>query len=275
MHGDGFTTPPPPTHAQHFPYCALLIIPTPFFTHSIPPSSPTYPHNIYPTHHTAQHTTQHNTQHTTQHTPNTQVTFASLYEFLEAASRQVLHCPRCSHTVTAAHGVCAYCHENAYQCRECRYINYAQLDGWLCTECGHSRYGRFDVSVLCGAPTGGIPAVKGAREYARVLKALGMVACGGGALWGVLGVGGGMRGCCCVWYCIPVFCECNSLLWVKYTALLSWYLIPFLPPVMHHNHLTITIPPLTIINPPVHPPHTPRHANKTGTQPTCCPLCSP
>lgn len=116
---------------------------------------------------------------------HTQLTFVALYEFLEASAREVLHCPRCSHTVTAAHGVCSYCHENAYQCRECRYINYAQPDALLCTECGHSRYGRFDVSILCGAPTAGIPSVADRQEYERLLRALGMICCcycGGGVL---------------------------------------------------------------------------------------------
>ena len=54
---------------------------------------------------------------------------------------------RCSHIVTDRFGTCNYCGENAYQCRHCRSINYDHLDGFLCVECGYSRYGRFDFSL--------------------------------------------------------------------------------------------------------------------------------
>lgn len=38
------------------------------------------------------------------------------------------------------------CHrENAYQCRQCRHINYEAPDAFICSECGHSRYGRFEL----------------------------------------------------------------------------------------------------------------------------------
>ena len=55
-------------------------------------------------------------------------------------------CPRCSRVVTDRHGICKNCHENAYQCRQCRNINYEKLDAFLCNECGYSRYGRFDLA---------------------------------------------------------------------------------------------------------------------------------
>ncbi|KAF6258322.1 E3 ubiquitin-protein ligase UBR4-domain-containing protein [Scenedesmus sp. NREL 46B-D3] len=54
------------------------------------------------------------------------------------AAAEVLHCPRCSHVVTDKHGMCSYCRENAYQCRQCRHINYEAPDAFICPECGHS-----------------------------------------------------------------------------------------------------------------------------------------
>ncbi|KAI0565043.1 hypothetical protein FGB62_22g335 [Gracilaria domingensis] len=59
-----------------------------------------------------------------------------------------LQCPRCSRPVTDRHGICRNCHENAYQCRQCRNINYENLDGFLCNECGYCKHGRFEFSVL-------------------------------------------------------------------------------------------------------------------------------
>lgn len=58
-----------------------------------------------------------------------------------------LQCPRCSRSVTDRHGICRNCHENAYQCRQCRNINYENLDGFLCNECGYCKHGRFEFCV--------------------------------------------------------------------------------------------------------------------------------
>lgn len=63
-----------------------------------------------------------------------------------------LQCPRCSRSVTDRHGICRNCHENAYQCRQCRNINYENLDGFLCNECGYCKHGRFEFSIS-GRPT--------------------------------------------------------------------------------------------------------------------------
>lgn len=63
-----------------------------------------------------------------------------------------LQCPRCSRPVTDRHGICRNCHENAYQCRQCRNINYENLDGFLCNECGYCKHARFEFSVT-GRPT--------------------------------------------------------------------------------------------------------------------------
>ncbi|KAB2613738.1 auxin transport protein BIG-like [Pyrus ussuriensis x Pyrus communis] len=43
---------------------------------------------------------------------------------------------------------CGNCHENAYQCRQCRNINYENLDSFLCNECGYSKYGRFEFNFM-------------------------------------------------------------------------------------------------------------------------------
>ncbi|KAM6559466.1 hypothetical protein CsatA_028705 [Cannabis sativa] len=62
----------------------------------------------------------------------------SFYENLQALSLEPLQCHRCSRPVTDKHGICGNCHEkNAYQCRQCRNINYENLDSFLCNECGY------------------------------------------------------------------------------------------------------------------------------------------
>ncbi|CAI9109909.1 OLC1v1009837C1 [Oldenlandia corymbosa var. corymbosa] len=70
------------------------------------------------------------------------------YENLQALSLEPLQCPRCSRPVTDKHGICSNCHENAYQCRQCRNINYENLDSFLCNECGYSKYGRFEFNFM-------------------------------------------------------------------------------------------------------------------------------
>jgi hypothetical protein len=55
----------------------------------------------------------------------------------------VISCPRCSRSVSNAHGVCGNCGEVAFQCRKCRHINYDRLDAFLCVECGYCASGFF------------------------------------------------------------------------------------------------------------------------------------
>lgn len=69
-----------------------------------------------------------------------------------SSANENLQCPRCSRPVTDRHGICRNCHENAYQCRQCRNINYENLDGFLCNECGYCKHARFEFSVT-GRPT--------------------------------------------------------------------------------------------------------------------------
>ncbi|KAJ6752310.1 hypothetical protein OIU85_002713 [Salix viminalis] len=59
----------------------------------------------------------------------------SFYENLKALSLEPLQCPR-------------NCHESAYQCRQCRNINYENLDSFLCNECGYNKYGRFEFNFM-------------------------------------------------------------------------------------------------------------------------------
>lgn len=79
---------------------------------------------------------------------NFMIELDSFYENLQASSLESLQCPRCSRPVTDKHGICNNCHENAYQCRQCRNINYENLDSFLCNECGYSKYGRFEFNFM-------------------------------------------------------------------------------------------------------------------------------
>lgn len=100
---------------------------------------------------------------------NLMVEFDTFHVAEQSAAQETLQCPRCSRAVTDRHGICRNCHENAYQCRQCRNINYEQLDAFLCNECGHSRYGRFDLSFKARpscehAPVEGDDDVQAARS---------------------------------------------------------------------------------------------------------------
>jgi hypothetical protein len=74
-----------------------------------------------------------------------------LFEFNDfydtASSREKLMCPRCNRAVTNKHGTCDSCRENAYQCRQCRNINYEHLDAFLCNECGFCKHAKFTFSI--------------------------------------------------------------------------------------------------------------------------------
>lgn len=75
------------------------------------------------------------------------IEYASFYENLQALATEKLQCPRCNRVVTDKHGLCSRCRENAYQCRQCRNINYENLDAFLCNECGYCKWARFDFSL--------------------------------------------------------------------------------------------------------------------------------
>lgn len=71
------------------------------------------------------------------------IEYADFYEDVQAKASERLMCPRCSRTVHDKNGICRHCHENAHQCRQCRNINYENLNAFQCNECGHSKYGTF------------------------------------------------------------------------------------------------------------------------------------
>lgn len=60
--------------------------------------------------------------------------------------RELLPCPRCSKIVEDRHGVCS-CGENAFQCGQCRNINYENLGAFFCNECGTSRFCKLEVQL--------------------------------------------------------------------------------------------------------------------------------
>ena len=84
---------------------------------------------------------------------------------------EALHCPRCSRSVTDRHGICRICHENAYQCRQCRNINYENLDGFLCNECGYCKHGRFEFSIS-GRPTFVAEPIENEHDRKRASKVI-------------------------------------------------------------------------------------------------------
>lgn len=44
-------------------------------------------------------------------------------------------------------GICPQCYENTYQCLNCRHINYGNLDGFFCSQCGNSYYAVYYVKL--------------------------------------------------------------------------------------------------------------------------------
>jgi hypothetical protein len=89
-------------------------------------------------------------------------------------------CPRCGREVPGLHGVCAACSETAFQCRQCRHINYAHLDAFLCVECAYCAYGTFSFSALA-APAECAAPVASAADRTAALQVLAQCARGGQA----------------------------------------------------------------------------------------------
>lgn len=82
-----------------------------------------------------------------------------------------MNCPRCNTTVADSHGVCDTCKENAFQCGSCRNINYENLAAFLCNECGQSKYGKFEFSVLA-KPYFAVEKIKNNKMKLETEKAL-------------------------------------------------------------------------------------------------------
>ncbi|CAI5468995.1 unnamed protein product, partial [Closterium sp. Yama58-4] len=105
------------------------------------------------------------------------VEFASFHEShpsSSSSSRESLQCPRCNRVVTSRHGMCAVCHENAFQCRQCRAINYDNLHAFLCPQCGHCRYGRFEFALQahpCPSSIDPILSEEASKKVAAALEA--------------------------------------------------------------------------------------------------------
>jgi len=68
-------------------------------------------------------------------------------ELHERSRKEPLKCPRCSNSVPDRHGVCTRCGENAYQCRNCRYIPYENYDAFFCPQCGSCQDCQFEVTM--------------------------------------------------------------------------------------------------------------------------------
>ena len=87
-------------------------------------------------------------------------------------------CPRCMRMVPSIHGLCSSCGENILQCPHCHNINYDKLDAFICSECGHCRYGKIDLamSVRIGFATQKIGCEKDkASMQAALSSTLGLV----------------------------------------------------------------------------------------------------
>ena len=61
------------------------------------------------------------------------------------------------------------------QCRQCRNINYDNLTGFLCNECGHCKYGTFSWSVMA-APSLAIDRIKGEEECRQRISEMDIIA---------------------------------------------------------------------------------------------------
>eukprot|EP00698_Gefionella_okellyi_P019390 TRINITY_DN593_c0_g2_i1.p1 TRINITY_DN593_c0_g2~~TRINITY_DN593_c0_g2_i1.p1 ORF type:complete len:2390 (-),score=701.17 TRINITY_DN593_c0_g2_i1:133-7272(-) len=79
---------------------------------------------------------------------NLMIEFASFYDNKAMLSAEKVQCPRCNRPVPDRSGICRSCRENAHQCRQCRNINYEDLFAFLCNECGFSKYGRFEFTMV-------------------------------------------------------------------------------------------------------------------------------
>jgi len=56
-------------------------------------------------------------------------------------------CPRCMRMNPSMHGICTGCGENIMQCPHCHSMNYDKMDSFICNECGHTRFGKIDISI--------------------------------------------------------------------------------------------------------------------------------
>ena len=70
------------------------------------------------------------------------------YSTFSVNNMEMLNCPRCNTIVDDRRRVCITCRENALQWAYNRNINYEHLEAFLWNECGFSRYGKYEFSLL-------------------------------------------------------------------------------------------------------------------------------
>ncbi|KYQ89094.1 hypothetical protein DLAC_10325 [Tieghemostelium lacteum] len=100
---------------------------------------------------------------------NFMIEYFDFHDNLSAGEK--LTCPRCSRIVADKHGICKHCHENAFQCKQCRNINYENLDGFLCNECGFCKHARFEYSFTC-KPTVSIEKIENQEDHKRAIATI-------------------------------------------------------------------------------------------------------
>jgi len=98
------------------------------------------------------------------------IEYTAFYENLQASVEKLI-CPRCSRPVTDKHGFCKHCHESAFQCRHCRNINYENLNGFLCNECGYSKFGSFNYTYFCKPSFSSYP-ITNDEELKKAMKTI-------------------------------------------------------------------------------------------------------
>ncbi|EGG15028.1 hypothetical protein DFA_09851 [Cavenderia fasciculata] len=102
---------------------------------------------------------------------NFMIEYFDFHDNLQVLASEKLQCPRCSRTVTDKHGICKHCHENAFQCKQCRNINYENLEGFLCNECGFCKHARFDYQFTC-KPTVSIEKIENQDDHKRAISTI-------------------------------------------------------------------------------------------------------
>eukprot|EP01133_Synstelium_polycarpum_P011499 gene11499-13413_t len=102
---------------------------------------------------------------------NFMIEYFDFHDNAAALATEKLQCPRCSRTVADRHGICKHCHENAFQCKQCRNINYENLEAFLCNECGFCKHARFEYAFTC-KPTVAIEKIETADDYKRAVATI-------------------------------------------------------------------------------------------------------
>lgn len=97
------------------------------------------------------------------------IEYANFYESIQALHVEKLTCPRCKIPVNDK--ICPNCRENVYQCRQCRNINYDNPDAFLCNDCGHCKWARFEFHVTAKTSFGSHP-IQDDQDRERALETI-------------------------------------------------------------------------------------------------------